>query len=199
MHRVDETRAHAVTTPILSPQLAPIRLVLDHATVTPHIAVIDIMVIWNRDRWQPSGQAGEGHAPAQPLALIVEQGLMQRPGNRGAQIPFVDLVSSKKEQVGLGSADGRHQVIVRKPKPRIVPGQITGIRFHAGQSSQHQGLLGVRIGSYIQGIGSGHPVDGPHNRQMSGTRGIPVGYAEVDGERILLPVRVVQDTVAILV
>ena len=88
------------------------------AAGSPDVAVIDIVIIGDGDAGSVASQFAEGSIPAQKLGVVVEQHLVGRTAFCTRNVPLVDLIPGKTEQIRLVGCDPFCDLLMGKPDRR---------------------------------------------------------------------------------
>jgi hypothetical protein len=140
MNGVDEARRHLVAARVLGRQaIACLGLASARA---PQVAVVDVVVVRDRDAWPVARERSERTAPAIPLVQVVEQGAVGWRADDGREVALVDLITGEVEQVGIVMCDGVDEVGVWEPETVVIPAQATGEHLVAGERRDH-GMIRV--------------------------------------------------------
>ena len=116
LHQLDELGGMDVTAAVILVGLA--------AAGPPEIALVDVVVIGNRDAWYVPGQVAERPAPQVPLVEVVQLNAgVVGPGRAGT---LVDLVAAEKQQVRLVMGHVPDNIVVGEPDTLRLPREVTG-------------------------------------------------------------------------
>ena len=97
-------------------------------TGTPKVALVNIVVVRDANRWNIFCHVTICPAPEVPFIKIIEHGLIQRFSNgNGGACAFINLVAAEKQYVRLVLQYICDDIIMRKPEPVSCPRKCAGI------------------------------------------------------------------------